>query len=415
MPIPALHRTRKRARTAATLILTVVAVGILAAWQSRAGWSQTLDAQLTWKTTARERAIVNFFANRSTPALEALREAGATPNLQPISALSGSFSWSFIGPEPMNLFGVPTTGRVTAIAADPATSGRLFVGTADGGVWLSSDNGTTFKPIFDSQSNLSIGAIALDAVHTSPPTIYVATGEGNGMLSSTFGAVSNRPEFLGAMLYGAGIYKSTNLGATWTSLGAATFGRVTFSRLAIDTRHNPPTVYAATGGGVSAGRAIRCFPKATFTVSGCGAPATAVSPGSICRSRITTPATAVPVAGRAPLSPVRPRTSRSTRPIRRTFTTASSSKASTFPAMAATRSHLPASPTTLPTAPFPTRSTTRSTASASRSGPRCQGRPKNAPGRPRHAVPCTRWSGRGITSGISAFLCPSTAARPGPQ
>ena len=261
MPIPALHRTRKRARTAATLILTVVAVGILAAWQSRAGWSQTLDAQLTWKTTAQERAIVNFFANRSTPPLEALPEAGATPNLQPISALSGPFSWSFIGPEPMNLFGVPTTGRVTAIAADPATSGRLFVGTADGGVWLSSDNGTTFKPIFDSQSNLSIGAIALDAIHTSPPTIYVATGEGNGMLSSTFGAVSNRPEFLGAMLYGAGIYKSTNLGATWTALGAATFGRVTFSRLAIDTSHNPPTVYAATGGGVSAGRADPLLPQ----------------------------------------------------------------------------------------------------------------------------------------------------------
>ncbi len=160
----------------------------------------------------------------------------------------------------MSLFGVATTGRVTAIAADPTTSGRIFVGTAGGGVWLSSDGGVTFKPIFETQPNLAIGAIALDSVHTSPPTVYVATGEGNGMLSSLYGGAQNgTPEFLGAMLYGSGIYESTNLGATWTALAPGTFDRVSFSRLAIDTSHSPSTLYAAAGTGVSAGRSDPLF------------------------------------------------------------------------------------------------------------------------------------------------------------
>jgi photosystem II stability/assembly factor-like uncharacterized protein len=260
-----LPQLRRRAGRRAPLLATAIAASLIAAWQSWAGPSAPLipDVSLNWMGNARQMPMPNFFVNRSRARLDVQPQAGPAPDL---AALSGSFKWAFIGPEPMSISNLPfppiiATGRVTAIAADPKTAGRVFVGTADGGVWMTTDNGATFKPIFNSQPNLSIGAIGLDAVHTVPPTIYVATGEGNGMLSSFFGAVSGKPEFLGAMLYGAGIYKSTNLGASWTPLAPGTFDRVSFSRLAVDVSRNPPTLYAAAGGGVSAGRADPLLPE----------------------------------------------------------------------------------------------------------------------------------------------------------
>ncbi len=58
-----------------------------------------------------------------------------------------ALSWNFIGPEPItqaqaNYGGDPVgpifdaAGRVTAIAPDPNTPGRIFVGTANGGLWM---------------------------------------------------------------------------------------------------------------------------------------------------------------------------------------------------------------------------------------------------------------------------------------
>ena len=175
-----------------------------------------------------------------------------------------SFSWNPIGPLPMMnvqanfggaVFG-PTfnaTGRITAIAADRQANGRLFVGAANGGVWMSIDGGTTFKPIFDAEPTQAIGAIALDSVNTNPTTIYVATGEANNAIDS---------------YYGQGIFKSTDLGATWTQLSAGTFDKAAFTRLGIDTTHNPPVLFAAAGSGASAGRADPFFSESDPTKFG---------------------------------------------------------------------------------------------------------------------------------------------------
>ena len=80
-----------------------------------------------------------------------------------------------------------------------------MAGAASGGVWLSTNNGTNFSQIFNNEPTQAVGAIALDTT-TSPSTIYVATGEGNGSLDS---------------LYGQGIFKSSDLGMSWTSLGSS--------------------------------------------------------------------------------------------------------------------------------------------------------------------------------------------------
>jgi hypothetical protein len=94
-------------------------------------------------------------------------------------------------------------GRVTAIA--PSTTGSLFIGTASGGVWQS-NNGAYWSALTDSQCNLTIGALTIDAA--DPNVLFAATGEYN------------------TNSWGCGILRSIDGGASWTQLGATAF-RVT--------------------------------------------------------------------------------------------------------------------------------------------------------------------------------------------
>lgn len=112
-------------------------------------------------------------------------------------------AWLPIGPQATSSpFNSPfTSGRVTAIAADPrdASGKTLYIGGADGGVWKTTDAGATWTPLFDFQPLVSVGSIAVDAT-TNPSTVYVGTGEDN---------------YGGDNVYGAGVYKSIDGGTTW--------------------------------------------------------------------------------------------------------------------------------------------------------------------------------------------------------
>jgi photosystem II stability/assembly factor-like uncharacterized protein len=116
------------------------------------------------------------------------------------SAPASNPSWTFIGPQPIN---TPYTdpvvsGRVTALAIDPGNVNTVYLGGAQGGVWKTTNGGTTWTPLSDTQASTAIGSIALDPSNAS--TIYVGTGEEN---------------FSGDSYYGAGILKSTDGGTTW--------------------------------------------------------------------------------------------------------------------------------------------------------------------------------------------------------
>jgi hypothetical protein len=176
----------------------------------------------------------------------------AAERREAIEAATAAPMWTSLGPLPVAnetpLFGnealgpplASASGRVTAIAADPTTSGRLFVGTAGGGVWMSTNGGKTLTPIFDSQPTLAIGAIALNST-TTPPTIYVGTGEANNTVDS---------------IYGQGLFVSTDLGGTWTQNTAdGAFLGMSFARIAVDTSETPPYLYAALASGSSSDRA----------------------------------------------------------------------------------------------------------------------------------------------------------------
>ncbi len=94
------------------------------------------------------------------------------------------------------------SGRITAIDVDLSNPDRIFIGAASGGVWLSENGGTSWKPIFDEQNVLSIGAIKIN--QNNPDEIWVGTGEGNPRNSHNSGR---------------GVFKSIDGGKTWKLMG----------------------------------------------------------------------------------------------------------------------------------------------------------------------------------------------------
>ncbi|MEM7415322.1 MAG: glycosyl hydrolase [Gemmatimonadota bacterium] len=94
------------------------------------------------------------------------------------------------------------SGRVSDIDIHPHDENVWYVAVGSGGVWKTTNNGTTFEPIFDDQASYSIGDVTIDP--STPSTVWVGTGENVGGRHVGFGD---------------GIYKSTDDGRTWTNMG----------------------------------------------------------------------------------------------------------------------------------------------------------------------------------------------------
>lgn len=119
-------------------------------------------------------------------------------------------------------------GRIPCLAVDPTDPATIYAGSAAGGVFKTTDFGSTWTPIFDSIANLSIGAITIHP--TNPNIIYVGTGEAN--------AANDTYE-------GIGVFKSTDAGATWTNIGLPSSYKI--GRIVLDPAR-PDTVLVAVEG-----------------------------------------------------------------------------------------------------------------------------------------------------------------------
>ena len=119
------------------------------------------------------------------------------------------------------------SGRISAIEGVNADGKTIYVGTAGGGIWKSTNAGASFKPIFDKYCQ-SIGAIAIDQKNNK--TVYAGTGESNMRNSVSIGN---------------GLYKSNDGGDNWTRIGLDSTEHI--ARIAIDPS-NSSIIYVAAPG-----------------------------------------------------------------------------------------------------------------------------------------------------------------------
>ena len=95
-----------------------------------------------------------------------------------------------------------TSGRVADIALHPKNENVWYVAIGSGGVWKTTNSGTTWKPVFDKETTYSIGCVTID--QSTPSTIWVGSGENVGGRHVGFGD---------------GIYVSHDDGKTWKNMG----------------------------------------------------------------------------------------------------------------------------------------------------------------------------------------------------
>jgi photosystem II stability/assembly factor-like uncharacterized protein len=126
----------------------------------------------------------------------------------PDSTLFAGMQWRWLGPS-------HPSGRIVAIAGVDTYAGSnrgrpgttLYVAAATGGVWKTSNGGTTWTSVFEHVG--SIGDVAV--APSDPGVVWVGTGEANSQRSSS---------------YGNGLYKSTDSGKTWTHMGLPETGHI---------------------------------------------------------------------------------------------------------------------------------------------------------------------------------------------
>lgn len=158
--------------------------------------------------------------------------------LLPLFSIALLFSWSasaqkldmekLKGMKPRSIGPAGMSGRITAIDAVVSNPDIIYAGAASGGVWKSTSGGVTWEPVFDKESTLSIGALAIQ--QDNPSVVWVGTGEGNPRNS---------------LNGGYGIYKSLDAGKTWKLMGLEKTRHI--HRVIIDPK-NPNTVYVGAIG-----------------------------------------------------------------------------------------------------------------------------------------------------------------------
>ena len=161
----------------------------------------------------------------SCSAVTAAPPVGQEQAEEPEELLSAS---TFAGLELRGIGPALMSGRIADIAIHPRDASTWYVAVGSGGVWKTTNAGTTWEPIFDDQGSYSIGCVAIDPVH--PSTVWVGTGENVG------------GRHVG---YGDGIYKSLDGGRTWENTGLAESEHI--GSIQIDPR-DPDVVYVAAQG-----------------------------------------------------------------------------------------------------------------------------------------------------------------------
>jgi photosystem II stability/assembly factor-like uncharacterized protein len=139
------------------------------------------------------------------------------------SSTFGGLSFRSIGP-------AWCSGRISDFAVNPINHSEIYVGVGAGNIWKTTNNGTSWSPVFDKYGAYAIGCLKMDP--ENPSVIWAGTGE------------NTHQRQLG---YGDGIYKSEDAGASWKNMGLKESRQI--GMIAIDPR-NSDVVYVAAEGSI---------------------------------------------------------------------------------------------------------------------------------------------------------------------
>jgi len=163
-----------------------------------------------------------------------------------MQAQSMQQTWEELGPAPINdgLIGLhhctqtdcgawrtTVSGRTKAIVFNPNNPSIIYVATATGGIWKSTNGGNSYVPLTDDQPTMSFHSLALDP--NNPNIVYAGSGEISGY-------------------YGIGILKSTNGGQTWDLLGRNVFEGLAVVSIVIDP-NNSNRIHVGTSAAIQGG------------------------------------------------------------------------------------------------------------------------------------------------------------------
>ncbi|NIM51273.1 MAG: glycosyl hydrolase, partial [Gemmatimonadales bacterium] len=140
----------------------------------------------------------------------------------PLAAAVRGLRFRSIGPAVIS-------GRISDLAVHKDKK-TWYVATASGGVWKTTNAGTSFSPIMDGEGSYSFGVVVIDP--NDPDVIWVGSGENNPQRS---------------VAYGDGVYKSVDAGRTWRNVGLPNSEHI--AKILIDPR-NSDVVYVAAQGPV---------------------------------------------------------------------------------------------------------------------------------------------------------------------
>ena len=167
-------------------------------------------------------SVVCFSSYSQQPATSdvILEKALVEKNLSITNSKVKNVPFKNIGPTKMS-------GRIVDLAVNPENPTEFYAAYASGGLWHTTNNGTTFTPIMENAITQNIGDVAVD---WTTRTIWVGTGENNASRSS---------------YAGVGILKSSDNGATWENVGLTDSHHI--GRILINPKNPDEVIVGVTG------------------------------------------------------------------------------------------------------------------------------------------------------------------------
>lgn len=180
------------------------------------------DKAMEWYIEQRAYPGTTIPENWREDALKHIKANNTSASFEDIQA---EFTWTQLGPGNIG-------GRVRSIVVNPNNSSVIYAASVSGGVWKTTNGGSSWFPCKDDMENLAVCSMVMDP--SNPNIIYAGTGEGFFNLDA---------------IRGAGIFKTTDGGSSWTQLSATMNSSYYYvNDLSFDATTN--TLWAATRKGL---------------------------------------------------------------------------------------------------------------------------------------------------------------------